>query len=152
MANAATPVEPSQIDNRQINQQQINQQERQRAQERQLTPQAPDVRLQPPGAFLTRLHFPVEMTRCFPIKKVELQGTQDFPGWLPLQRLADQAVDHCLGAKGINLLMSALQNRLIDHGYGGQRALNAGGGTGGRSCRRQHFGRIGRLLSWVVRP
>ncbi|MDX5630620.1 MULTISPECIES: ShlB/FhaC/HecB family hemolysin secretion/activation protein [unclassified Brenneria] len=117
-ANAA-----DQIDNRQINQQQINQQERQRAQERQLTPQAPDVRLQQPGSFLTRLHFPVEMTRCFPIKKVELHGTQAFPGWLPLQRLADQAVDHCLGAKGINLLMSALQNRLIDHGYVTARVL-----------------------------
>lgn len=121
--NAAEPIDPSQIDNRQINQQQINQQERQRAQERQLTPQAPDVRLQPPGSFLTRLHFPVEMTPCFPIKKVDLHGTQDFPGWLPLQRLADQAVDRCLGAKGINLLMSALQNRLIDHGYVTARVL-----------------------------
>ncbi|MFE8151190.1 ShlB/FhaC/HecB family hemolysin secretion/activation protein [Brenneria goodwinii] len=121
--NAAEPIDPSQIDNRQINQQQINQQERQRAQERQLTPQAPDVRLQPPGSFLTRLHFPVEMTPCFPIKKVDLHGTQDFPGWLPLQRLADQAVNRCLGAKGINLLMSALQNRLIDHGYVTARVL-----------------------------
>ncbi|RLM21422.1 ShlB/FhaC/HecB family hemolysin secretion/activation protein [Brenneria alni] len=123
MANAAEPINPSQIDNRQINQQQINQQERQRAQERQLTPQVPDVRLQPPGSFLTRLHFPVEMTPCYPIRKVDLQGTQDFPGWLPLQRLADQAVDRCLGAKGINLLMSALQNRLIDHGYVTARVL-----------------------------
>ncbi|MFC3393720.1 ShlB/FhaC/HecB family hemolysin secretion/activation protein [Brenneria rubrifaciens] len=121
--SAATPIDPSQIDNRQINQQQINQQERQHAQERQLTPRAPDVRLQPPSAFLTRLHFPVEMTPCFPIKKVDLQGTQDFPGWLPLQRLADQAVDRCLGAKGINLLMSVLQNRLIDHGYVTARVL-----------------------------
>ncbi|NEI17772.1 ShlB/FhaC/HecB family hemolysin secretion/activation protein, partial [Rhizobium leguminosarum] len=110
MANAATSAELQQLDQRQINQQQINQQERQRAQERQLSPQAPDVRLQEPGAFLTRLHFPVEMTPCFPTKKVELQGTEDFPGWLPLQRLADQAVNQCLGGKGINLLMSALQN------------------------------------------
>ncbi|MEE3651336.1 MULTISPECIES: ShlB/FhaC/HecB family hemolysin secretion/activation protein [unclassified Brenneria] len=122
-ADAATPVDPQRIDNQQINQQQINQQERQRAQERQLAPSAPDVRLQPPGRFLTRLHFPVEMTPCFPIKKVELQGTEDFPGWLPLQRLADQAVNQCLGGKGINLLMSALQNRLVDHGYVTARVL-----------------------------
>nr|WP_211186037.1 ShlB/FhaC/HecB family hemolysin secretion/activation protein [Brenneria salicis] len=121
--NAATPPDPQQIEQRQINQQQINQQERQRAQTRQLAPQTPDIRLQPPGAFLTRLHFPVEMTPCFPIKQVELQGTQDFPGWLPLQRLADQAVNQCLGAKGINLLMSALQNRLVDHGYVTARVL-----------------------------
>lgn len=123
IANAATSAELQQLDQRQINQQQINQQERQRAQERQLSPQSPDVRLQEPGAFLTRLHFPVEMTPCFPIKKVELQGTEDFPSWLPLQRLADQAVNQCLGGKGINLLMSALQNRLVNHGYVTARVL-----------------------------
>ncbi|WP_433963068.1 ShlB/FhaC/HecB family hemolysin secretion/activation protein [Pectobacterium colocasium] len=123
MANAATPAELQQLEQRQINQQQINQQERQRAQERQLAPQVPDVRLQEPGAFLTKLHFPVEMTPCFPIKKVELQGTEDFPSWLPLQRLADQAVNQCVGGKGINLLMSALQNRLVNHGYVTARVL-----------------------------
>lgn len=36
---------------------------------------------------------------------------------IPLQQLADQGKGQCLGAQGVNLLMSALQNRLIDHGY-----------------------------------
>lgn len=31
-------------------------------------------------------------------------------------KIANGAVGHCLGAKGINLLMSTLQNRLVDHG------------------------------------
>ncbi|OVZ88042.1 hemolysin transporter, partial [Yersinia frederiksenii] len=43
--------------------------------------------------------------------------------WLPLQRIADQAQGQCLGAKGINLLMSQIQNRLVDHGYVTTRVL-----------------------------
>lgn len=42
---------------------------------------------------------------------------------MPLTRLADQAVGHCLGVKGINLLMSTLQNRLINHGWVTSRVL-----------------------------
>ncbi len=45
------------------------------------------------------------------------------PRWLPLQRIADQAQGQCLGAKGINLLMSQMQNRLVDHGYVTTRVL-----------------------------
>ncbi|MDT1800534.1 POTRA domain-containing protein, partial [Salmonella enterica subsp. enterica serovar Oslo] len=45
------------------------------------------------------------------------------PHWLPLQKIANGAVGHCLGAKGINLLMSTLQNRLVDHGYVTTRVL-----------------------------
>lgn len=104
------------------NQQQINQQERQRAAERQLAPTAPDVRLQAPGSFFSTLTFPSEQP-CFALQRVELSGTDAFPHWLPLQKLADQARGQCLGGKGINLLMSALQNRLVDHGYVTARVL-----------------------------
>lgn len=48
------------------------------------------------------------------------------PSWLPLQRLADRAVDRCLGAQGINQLMSSLQNRLISHGWTTARVLAPG--------------------------
>ncbi len=54
---------------------------------------------------------------CFQIKQTELKGADALPHWLPLQKIANGAVGHCLGAKGINLLMSTLQNRLVDHGY-----------------------------------
>ncbi|HFT5240143.1 TPA: ShlB/FhaC/HecB family hemolysin secretion/activation protein [Yersinia enterocolitica] len=103
-------------------QQSIHQQERQRALEERLSPSAPDVRLSEPTASLGRLVFPVEKP-CFAIDHVTLTGTQPLPRWLPLQRLANQAQGHCLGAKGINLLMSEMQNRLIDHGYVTTRVL-----------------------------
>ncbi|WP_145544441.1 ShlB/FhaC/HecB family hemolysin secretion/activation protein [Yersinia massiliensis] len=103
-------------------QQSIHQQERQRALEERLSPSTPDVRLSEPTASLGRLVFPVEKP-CFAIDHVTLTGTQPLPRWLPLQRLANQAQGHCLGAKGINLLMSEMQNRLIDHGYVTTRVL-----------------------------
>lgn len=103
-------------------QQLINQQERQRATERQLAPPAPDVRLQAPGSFFSHIQFPAEQP-CFSLQHIELQGREAFPHWMPLQKLADQAQGQCLGGKGINLLMSALQNRLVDHGYVTARVL-----------------------------
>lgn len=100
----------------------IIQQQRQEALEQQLTPSAPDVRLSAPGSFAHKINFPVE-TPCFQIKQTELEGADALPHWLPLQKIANGAVGHCLGAKGINLLMSTLQNRLVDHGYVTTRVL-----------------------------
>ncbi|MDU6078414.1 MAG: ShlB/FhaC/HecB family hemolysin secretion/activation protein [Pantoea sp.] len=98
------------------------QQQRQQALEQQIEPKAPDVRLSPPVSSFGRIDFPVEKP-CFPIARVELQGQQTLPHWLPLRRIASQAQGKCLGAQGINLLMSALQNRLVDHGYVTTRVL-----------------------------
>lgn len=100
----------------------ILQQQRQKALEQQLTPPVPDVRLAPPSSSFGRIQFPVE-TPCFAIDRVLLSGGDALPHWLPLQRISNQAVGHCLGGKGINLLMSALQNRLVDHGYITTRVL-----------------------------
>ena len=92
------------------NEQLIIQQQRQKALEQQLTPPTPDVRLSPPSSSFGRIAFPQEKT-CFPIDQVVLTGQDKLPHWLPLQRIANQAQGQCLGVKGINLLMSALQNR-----------------------------------------
>ena len=100
----------------------IIQQQRQKALEQQLTPPTPDVRLSPPTSGSGAIHFPAE-TPCFPIQQVALSGQQSLPHWLPLTRIANQAQGRCLGAKGINLLMSTLQNRLVDHGYITTRVL-----------------------------
>lgn len=100
----------------------ILQQQRQRALEQQLLPPMPDVRLLPPASRLGRLAFPQEKP-CFNIDQVRLSGQDALPRWLPLQRIANQAQGHCLGGKGINLLMSTLQNRLVDHGYITTRVL-----------------------------
>jgi len=100
----------------------IIQQQRQKALEQQLTPPVPDVRLSEPTSSFGRIAFPVE-TPCFPINRVELSGQDALPHWVPLQRIADQAQGQCLGGKGINLLMSTLQNRLVDHGWITTRVL-----------------------------
>ncbi|WP_455818626.1 ShlB/FhaC/HecB family hemolysin secretion/activation protein [Pseudomonas cerasi] len=99
-----------------------SQQQRQRALEETLTPPTPDVRLSPPPSSFGRIHFESE-TPCFQIDRVKLSGQEALPHWLPLQRLARQGEGHCLGGKGINQLMSTLQNRLIDHGYVTSRVL-----------------------------
>lgn len=103
-------------------QQSIHQQERQRALEERLAPPTPDVRLSAPSAFFSRIIFPLE-TPCFVINRIKISGAEPLPRWLPLQRIADQAQGQCLGAKGINLLMSQMQNRLVDHGYVTTRVL-----------------------------
>ena len=100
----------------------IIQQQRQKALEQQLTPPTPDVRLSEPASGFGRIPFPTE-TPCFPIHRVALSGQQALPRWLPLQRIADQAQGRCLGGKGINLLMSTLQNRLVDGGWITTRVL-----------------------------
>ncbi|MGP2518213.1 ShlB/FhaC/HecB family hemolysin secretion/activation protein [Yersinia sp. 2545 StPb PI] len=102
--------------------QSIHQQTRQRALEERLAPSTPDVRLSAPAASWGRIVFPVEKT-CFVIDRVTLSGTEPLPRWLPLQRIANQAQGQCLGGQGINLLMSQMQNRLIDHGYVTTRVL-----------------------------
>lgn len=66
--------------------------------EQQLLPPTPDLRLMPASSGTTGTPFPHE-TPCFLIKQVELSG------------------------QGINVLMSRLQNRLLDHGYVTTRLL-----------------------------
>lgn len=100
----------------------IIQQQRQKALEQQLTPPVPDVRLSEPSSSFGKIAFPVE-TPCFPIQRVTLTGQDALPHWLPLQRIASQAQGRCLGGKGINLLMSTMQNRLVDHGWITTRVL-----------------------------
>ncbi|OVZ89249.1 hemolysin transporter, partial [Yersinia frederiksenii] len=87
----------------------IHQQERQRALEERLSPLTPDVRLSAPPASFGHLTFPIEKP-CFVIDRIKISGAEPLPRWLPLQRIADQAQGQCLGAKGINLLMSQIQN------------------------------------------
>lgn len=94
----------------------ILQQERQRAREAALATPTPDVRLSAPSVSFGRTSFPKE-SPCFPINSVELQNRNELPHWLPLQKIANQVVGHCIGSTGINLIMTAVQNRLIDSGY-----------------------------------
>ncbi|WP_140920967.1 ShlB/FhaC/HecB family hemolysin secretion/activation protein [Limnobaculum xujianqingii] len=104
------------------NQQIIHQQERQKALEQQLAPEQPDVRIKLPAGSSAIAQFPQE-ANCITINQVTLSGSDYLTNWLLLQRVADQAKGQCIGGKGINLLMSAIQNRLVDRGYITSRVL-----------------------------
>lgn len=98
------------------------QEQQQKARDEALTPKAPDIRLSEKASSPAHLIFPEEKP-CFAINHVTLTGQEALPRWVPLTRLANQAVGHCVGVKGINLLMSTLQNRLINHGWVTSRVL-----------------------------
>lgn len=98
------------------------QEQQQKARDEALTPKAPDIRLSEKASSPSHLVFPEEKP-CFVINHVTLTGQEALPRWVPLSRLANQAVAHCVGVKGINLLMSTLQNRLINHGWVTSRVL-----------------------------
>lgn len=99
-----------------------HQQQQQKARDNELMPAAPDIRLSVDPDSASQLDFPPE-SPCFEIKQVVLTNQSALPGWVPLQALADQAIGHCLGIKGINRVMSTLQNRLISHGWVTTRIL-----------------------------
>jgi hemolysin activation/secretion protein len=100
----------------------IYQQEQQRAREEQLAADTPDVRFDIQTESTNAINFPQE-SPCFAIERVELEGLETVPKWLRLQYLAAKGQNHCLGGQGINLLMSALQNRMIDSGFVTSRIL-----------------------------
>lgn len=95
--------------------------QQQQEQQKQLEAKSPDVYLSPP-VVNTSLHFPEEHP-CFVIDSVTMRGRESLPDWVPLQRLANQAVGYCIGVNGINQLVSVLQNRLIRHGWITTRVL-----------------------------
>lgn len=95
--------------------------QQQHAQQQQFEAKAPDVSLLPP-VVKTQLKFPTE-TPCFTIERVSITGQESLPNWVPIQRLANQAVGHCIGVEGINVLVTDVQNRLISHGWITSRIL-----------------------------
>lgn len=94
----------------------------QQARERQLREQLerqPDARLEQP-ALPADAPLPIDEAPCLPIARIELAGP-DAPAfnWIlaALDRPDDPPTGRCLGARGINQLMTRLQNRLIERGY-----------------------------------
>ncbi|CDL78965.1 POTRA domain-containing protein [Xenorhabdus cabanillasii] len=117
---AVFAVQPVQADDQPF----IHQTQQQQALEQRLEAKAPTVRLSAAEktTSVSAPNFPKE-SPCFVIHTVTLSGREDLPHWVPLQRLAEQANGHCLGAQGIGILMSNMQNRLISHGWVTTRIL-----------------------------
>lgn len=98
------------------------QEQQQKARDESLMPKVPDIRLSEDSLSSSRIPF-VDETPCFMVSSVTLNGQDKLPHWVPLGRLANQASGHCLGVRGVNLLMETLQNRLIGHGWVTTRVL-----------------------------
>lgn len=76
---------------------------------------SPDVRLTPED--LTEdLSYPENETPCFPIREIVLtgDGSEKFRWAL---KSVDDAVGRCLGARGVNVVMRRVQNRIVEAGY-----------------------------------
>jgi hemolysin activation/secretion protein len=116
-AQAQTPPDPSPEQRRLI--------EREREQQERLR-RTPDVRL--PAAAAARQRLPVDESPCFPIDAISLRGElHERFEWL-LGSLAgpvgdDTPVGKCLGAQGINLLLTRAQDALVARGYVTSRVL-----------------------------
>ncbi|WP_072022011.1 ShlB/FhaC/HecB family hemolysin secretion/activation protein [Xenorhabdus cabanillasii] len=102
----------------------INQKQQQQPQEQRLAARPPRVSLSDDTVPVSSFHLVVpKESPCFEIHQVTLSGREALPHWVPLQRLANQAVGQCLGGKGVGMLMSMMQNRLIAHGWVTTRIL-----------------------------
>ena len=121
MVTLAEPPPTQQLNDRQLinqvsDQQLIHQQERDKAIQDTLTPSSPDIHLLAPSNETGEIIFPTEPL-CFNIEQVQLLERDKLPWFIPINKLARQADHHCLGAEGISLLMSKIQDRLVSYGY-----------------------------------
>jgi hemolysin activation/secretion protein len=88
---------------------------------------SPDVRL--PGVELGAMaKLPTGETPCFEIRRISLEGEQSTPFQWALEAVdgpdhADPALGHCLGALGINAVMTRVQNAIIARGWATARVL-----------------------------
>lgn len=108
-------------------QEQLLQQER----ERQLREQqeiSPDVRIQTPAPSPELLVYPHNESPCFTISSITLIGETAEKFQFALSTVTDgddAAIGRCLGAQGINVAMSRIQNAIIDRGFVTTRVLAA---------------------------
>jgi hemolysin activation/secretion protein len=105
----------------------LHQQERERVL-RQQQEQAPDIRLEPRTESPELL--PERETPCFPIERIEMTGedADQFQWALDFANLADSgredpALHRCLGSRGINQVISRIQNSIIAAGFVTTRVL-----------------------------
>ncbi|MCO7417924.1 MULTISPECIES: POTRA domain-containing protein [Enterobacter cloacae complex] len=60
---------------------------------------------------------------CYDIRYVRIDNTQSLPHWLTFRDIIRQAENNCIGVKGIKAIHTAVQNRLISHGFITTRVL-----------------------------
>lgn len=62
-------------------------------------------------------------TVCYDIQHLNIDNTQSLPHWLTFRDIIRQAENNCIGVKGIKAIHTAVQNRLISHGFITTRVL-----------------------------
>ncbi|MEK0364402.1 ShlB/FhaC/HecB family hemolysin secretion/activation protein [Pseudomonas sp. CBC3] len=101
----------------------LRQRERERVLQEQLEAR-PDVRLEAP--IVQGGDLPIGEVPCFPINDIRLIGeTSDQFHWAltAANPAYDRAIGECLGAGGVNLTMTRIQNAIIERGYVTTRIL-----------------------------
>lgn len=92
------------------------QQELERQRRQELEDQAPDIHF-PTGAVPdSALVYPESESPCLVINKVELEG-KDAGKFKWALKEADSALGRCLGTQGINIMMTRIQNKIVEKGY-----------------------------------
>ncbi len=84
----------------------------------------PDVRLQAGQLPSSKMEYPEDETPCFEIREIRLEGDQSEKFQWALWSVRD-AVGRCLGAKGVNIVMSRVQDALLKKGYTTTRIVAA---------------------------
>jgi len=108
-------------------QQQLRQDERERVL-RERHEVMPDVRKLEAPVQVTSTHYPEHESPCFPISSIELVGDAADQFQFALQEILTgkhTAINRCLGAQGINVAMTHVQNAIIRQGFVTTRVLAA---------------------------
>lgn len=118
-------------------QEQLLQQERLRVL-RQQQETTPDIR-QPGTPAPVPLVYPATEAPCFTIRQISLEGDHASLFQFALQDVLHgehQAIDRCLGAQGINTVMSYVQNAIVAQGFVTTRILAGPQDLGNGLCTR----------------
>lgn len=98
-----------------FNQQQQHNQSQQEALYQQLTPEIPNIYFD--ISKYEETENKTEEKLCFQIEHIEITNAEVIPHWVNLPLLKTEFIGQCLGVKGINALVTRMQNRLLMHGW-----------------------------------
>lgn len=104
------------------NQQALSQQQQDEARRNQLTPQAKSLLSSDSEQVSDKLSLQEEKS-CYIIHRITLENRDALPHWMVFRDLTRQVEGKCIGINGIKALHTAVQNRLISHGYITTRVL-----------------------------
>jgi hemolysin activation/secretion protein len=97
-------------------------QQQDQARREQLAPQGKSLLTADSAQTNDELTLPKESV-CYNIQRLNIDNMQSLPHWLTFRDLIRQSENRCIGVKGIKAIHTAVQNRLIAHGFITTRVL-----------------------------